>query len=394
MAELAVFTIASQNYVAYVRTLMASVAEQHPEYDRYLLLVDEPEESLDLSRENYIVILAKDIGIDDFYGMAFKYDIMEFNTAVKPFFFKWLFQKQYKKVIYFDPDIYVYNKLDLITYELDRSAIVLTPHNITPFPEDSLIPDDQELLRAGIYNLGFIALSNTEESQQFCEWWACKCNKSCYNEFETGLFVDQKWVNLVNAYFDSITVLKHLGCNVAYWNLHERKICDDKINGKYPLIFYHFSGIDPLCSEQISKYQNRYSLDQRPDLQELFLTYRKKLINNAYQELSNLKYSYACYDNGVSISPLARRLYADAPVCASSPFSTCSGSYYELLHKCRLKEKKASYVYSKNNTWKERRRLEKLIKILARVIGSEKYCALMKYLRFVTVLRKQRFLFE
>ena len=39
-----------------------------------------------------------------------------------------------------------------------------------------------------------------------------------------GLFVDQRWVDLVPALFDDYVVMKRAGLNVAYWNLHERSI--------------------------------------------------------------------------------------------------------------------------------------------------------------------------
>lgn len=49
--KIGVFTIASKNYLAYARTLMASVKEHLPEYRRYLCLADEVSGEFEPSKE-------------------------------------------------------------------------------------------------------------------------------------------------------------------------------------------------------------------------------------------------------------------------------------------------------------------------------------------------------
>jgi len=78
------FTIASKNYLAYVRVLLASVAAVHPEYRLVLCLADHAAPELKAGSEPFEVVQADAIGIPSFDDMVLRYDIMEFNTAVKP----------------------------------------------------------------------------------------------------------------------------------------------------------------------------------------------------------------------------------------------------------------------------------------------------------------------
>ncbi|MHB9057056.1 MAG: glycosyltransferase family protein [Paludibacteraceae bacterium] len=393
MPKTVVFTIASQNYIAYVRTLLNSVEQQHPESDRFLLLVDEPDAAFDLSRDSFTVVLAKDIGIESFNEMSFKYDIMELNTAVKPFFMKWLLQKGYKKVVYFDPDIMLFNSMDIIFKCLENYSIVITPHITSPIPfSDKFIPGERDYLSVGTYNLGFIAISESDESHDFLNWWAERCQYECFSEVETGYFVDQKWINLVPGLFNSVKILRDPGCNMAYWNLHERYLDNGVVNKKYPLVFFHFSGIDPIRIGQLSKYQDRYTLESRADIRELFELYRKKINDNGYLETVKLPYAYDCYDNGVKIGALARRMYSLATASNGSPFNTGPDTYYNMLMKKRLLEKDSLSNYTKENTIAMRKRLNFIFKFLVIILGVERYNSLMKYLRFMSVLRKQSFL--
>ena len=50
------FTIVSKNYLHFARTLMESVRAQHPDWQRFVLLVDENRGDLDLSKEPFQTI--------------------------------------------------------------------------------------------------------------------------------------------------------------------------------------------------------------------------------------------------------------------------------------------------------------------------------------------------
>lgn len=259
-----VFTIASKNYFAYVRTLMQSLEKTNSHLDRYAVVVDDLDDTFISLPRNFELLDLDKLNLPHPNQMKFRYDIMELNTAVKPFAILKLFET-YERVIYFDPDIYVYKKLKPIEDALDAgNNFVLTPHYNGLFEDDGMHPDEPDMMRAGIYNLGFIALNKCADTLEMVTWWADKLEKQCINEQSKGIFVDQKWIDLVPGFYDHVCILRHSGLNVAYWNLSHRKIIkngdDFEVNGE-PLIFFHFSGLNPNNISAISKYQNRYTIN-------------------------------------------------------------------------------------------------------------------------------------
>jgi len=396
MTDCAVFTIVSKNYLAFARTLMNSIIRLHGDtLDLYVLLADEREDKFNTEHEQYTLIEAKDIAIPDLESLSFRYDIREFNTAVKPFFIDFLFGRHYEKIIYLDPDILVLDKLDLIVDLLERHSIILTPHITSPISaEDRYKPGEIHHLKTGTFNLGFLGLSRTEESLCMVNWWKRKCTSECYHEIESGLFVDQKWMNLISGFFNSVHVLRHAGCNMAYWNVCERKLDGALVNGKEKLVFYHFSGIVVDDINRISKYQNRYTLADRPDLKELFESYREQLICNGYIESIEMPYNYGNYDNGVPIGTVARRLYPYISHKYPHPFMTSGNSYYKWLRSRGILEKEGPGVPGDAQRGAHVEMIHRCLRILCKVLGIDRYHMLMRYLHWISVIRRQEFLLQ
>ncbi|WP_019986430.1 hypothetical protein [Rudanella lutea] len=287
------FTICSVNYLAQARTLGDSLRRTNPDWTYIIGLVDDlaaANLSADLIPDFPMIEVAK-IGIPDFEAMCDRYDITELNTAVKPFFIDYFYESspQYDKVIYFDPDIIVFQPLTRLENHLDTYSMVLTPHTCAPTP-DWERPNEQHHLGTGIFNLGFIGLNNSTEARTFVNWWKERLVYECRIDLCAGLFVDQHWVNFAPVYHQNVWIEKHRGYNVAYWNLHERQASLSgetwMINGDEPLQFFHFSGYDPYKPDEISKYQTRYTFvgdapeRQRSDMRPLFEIYRTSLLAN------------------------------------------------------------------------------------------------------------------
>ena len=370
-----------------------------------MLLVDEPDAATTAESYPFEVVYAKELPIEDFCGVAFRFDVLELNTNVKPTFLKYLLRRDgTEKVVYLDPDIYFYRSLEVVFDLLDEYSIVLTPHSLMPI-RDSFKPAEQDFLRTGVFNLGFIGLHSGEETFRMLDWWEERCLTLGYHEIPSGLFVDQKWINLVPCFFSSVHILKHPGCNMAYWNLHERTLEKSPsgewlVNGQFSLIFFHFSGIVPDSETVLSKYQNRFQFSQRPDLSELFLQYRAELKKTLQQyEPSNLVYSYGCFSNGKPIPLLTRRIFGRlrekfGPV---NPFDA-TGPFFKWASERGLvgtEESSKTYTaltYDKNDF--RLRLIHKLLYVLLRVVGINRYMLLMKYLSFISVLGNQTVLFN
>ncbi len=284
-----VFTICSINYLAQAKILGDSLKKHNPDVDFFIGLVDDIEasgiNSKDLPNFNYLEL--SKIGINGLSEMCDRYEITELNTAVKPFFMQYLYQQypnaQY--VIYFDPDIEIFDSIAPIEEQLQQYNVVLTPHITQPYG-DTMWPNEKDLLAVGIYNLGFIATAKSTETDSFLNWWAAKLFDQCYNDVKNGLFVDQLWAMYAPFLWDKVLNYKHLGCNMAYWNLHERvlNVVEGKylVNNEIPLIFFHYSGYSPRAKDKISKYQERFNFENAPNLKPIFDNYAHQLEANDY----------------------------------------------------------------------------------------------------------------
>ncbi|WP_247234967.1 glycosyltransferase [Telluribacter sp. SYSU D00476] len=282
------FTICSINYLAQARTLGDSLAATNPDIKYFVGLVDRLEGvSFDDSyRPDFPLVEIHAIGIEGFEEMCERYNITELNTAVKPFYFTYFFNKypEADKVIYFDPDIIVYQPLTHLLQSLDTHEAVLTPHVCTPI-EDRQTPNELHHLNTGIYNLGFVAFRKTDQTRQYIKWWEEKLRYECLIALCDGLFVDQNWMNFLPLFVENTYIERDPGYNAAYWNLHERQFSvgpdgTHLVNTDHPLVFFHYSGYDPAKPAVLSKYQDRFELSQRPDLTPLFDIYRNSLIRN------------------------------------------------------------------------------------------------------------------
>jgi hypothetical protein len=100
---------------------------------------------------------------------------------------------------------------------------VLTPHTTEPVPLDRKLPDETPL-QAGAYNLGFIGVANRPAVRRLLDWWVARLEHYYVKDIGAGLFTDQKWIDLVPGMDDRAAIVRDRGCNVAYWNLHARRV--------------------------------------------------------------------------------------------------------------------------------------------------------------------------
>lgn len=379
MKQTAVFTIVSKNYLHFARTLMSSVSQHHPEWERYVLLVDEIHGEFDPSAEHYNLLTVAEIDIPEYKKFMFRYTILELNTAVKPFMFDWLFSRlKYERVIYIDPDIYLYDTMDEVMSALEKgSLMVLTPH-LLDFLEDRKRPDETDIMRSGIYNLGFLAVARHEETNRFVEWWKRKLEYDCVVDIANGLFVDQKWMDLAPGYFNDVHILRHPGYNVAYWNLNHRKIEKEGnnlfVNGER-LVFFHYSGLNPVNISNVSKHQTRYIMnDLNAATQKLFNDYARNVLNAGYNQCRKWEYSFAKFNNGISIPDSVRVTYRKSKQiqekCGSDPFDA---SFILQLLKS---ERRGKYFF--NQIMKIALIMKPLIK---RIIPKRQRCKIIDFLK-------------
>lgn len=295
------FTLCSNNYLPKARILVESIRQHNPEVRIVLGLVDQPDSGIDYKALGAVEIVpVEDIGIPDFDEMVMRYDLVDLNTAVKPFYFRYLFENHADepdlKIAYFDPDIEVYAGFGPIEDALSQADVLLTPHVLSPIDDDGKHPSEHAFLAFGLYNLGFCAMRRSPAAEKVIRWWSAHLMADCRYDPRKGMFVDQAWMDLAPIFFEEVEVIRHPGLNVAYWNLHERQLTLREgawqINDRWPLVFFHFSDLVVSDSDAITKTATRFTLTDRPELKPLFQEYRAKLAAYDLQSFRSIPCAY------------------------------------------------------------------------------------------------------
>lgn len=360
-AHVAVCTIVAKNYLSLARVLCSTFVQHHPGARAFVLLADEVDGAWDPQYEPFEVVEAREIGIPEFHDFAFKYNVLEFSTAVKPYFLQFLFDhRSVSHVLYLDPDIQVFSPLVEVVEALETNDVVLTPHILRPLRDDGRRPNETDFLLSGTYNLGFLGLRRTDDTEALLEWWQSRLYDHCYSDPARGLFTDQKWMNLTPCLFPRVVTLRHPGYNVAYWNFQER--LDLERNGSgyevggEPLRFFHFSGFDKSQPNKISKYQDRFRL---PDLSRhfraVFDDYARRLVQHGFEETRHWPYKYGRFSNGAAVPAFFRRMFVEfgeARRRFGNPFAAGEGSFFDWL----LSPAKSGSPHSNLGMWMYRAR--------------------------------------
>lgn len=308
----AVFSIIAPNYRHFARVLMASAQQHHPDWDRFVLLVDDaaPDDAL------FTTVPLGALPIPDRQRFCFRYTILELSTALKPWMFEHLFARGYDRVIYLDPDIRIYSPLA----ELDETAfITLTPHLLSPSTSDL----EHSMLIAGTYNLGFLAVTRQPQLHEFLAWWQQRLELRCVVDPENGLFVDQKWIDLVPGLFAGVSILRHEGYNVAWWNVGDRSL--------ERLRFFHFSGFSPASPENVTSHNAAATFG---GARRLFDEYREAITDAGWKSFRTAPYAFGRFADGTPVPNAARIAYRNSPdlqdACGEDPFA-----HPELFHGIR-----------------------------------------------------------
>lgn len=354
--QVAFFTICSNNYMPAARVLMNSVAKLHPEFELFIGLADTIVDWDGLYEGPATVIEAHTLDIPDFKTFAFQYDIMEFNTAIKPFLMEHLLvERGFDRVFYFDPDILLLNRLDLLLEHFDDGAsLLLTPHLHRPAEGDA-DPNDITIMRAGVYNLGFLGASRSAETLDVIRWWMRRLHRTCINAQEQGIFVDQKFMDLAPCFAPNTHIIHNAGMNLAYWNLAQVTFeqhgsswtADDE-----PVAFFHFSGFDPRHPDRLSKHCRHFRTDIAPALRNLLDHYSELLFDAGYGKVPAALYAYGSFSSGTRIPEHARRMFREyTPDWPSDPFETYEAYLHQPSPKGSLDKENIVFTNFQHYLW-------------------------------------------
>ena len=414
-----IFTICASNYIGLARVLETSIIQYNDNVTFLIFVADESLSNDELDALPANILAAKsvlDIATEQWYQMAFKYDLTEFCTSIKPSCFKYIFSKfEPESVIYLDPDILTFGNFDDIYKKLDRYSILLTPHLTTIEEQYSGKIKEKSLLYSGIYNLGFLALKCDASSRKLLDWWEVRLKDRCYQSMMESYFTDQKWMDFIPAFFpDKLLICSDLGLNLAPWNFYEREVvldCEvlkvvnriDRNDSKvYPLTFVHFSGFNyiELMNGKISK-SNIDDLEIPKDIRKLFAQYSIALTNSDFLRYIEIPYSYNYFSNKNVISKVHRRLFRrllEDGKSFSCPFSS-DGEFFISLKNGGLINK--SLAVSDKSTMNNSRNIESKILLINRflmfvfrVIGPANFFKLVRLLRLFSIVENHIYLID
>lgn len=407
------FTIVAKNYIGLGLILEQSIRKYYSDFDFYIVVADEHSSNLP-ELPHYVLFANKILGINshNWYNMAFKYDLTEFCTAIKPKSITYLLNQGYSKVIYLDPDIYFFSSLAPIFNNLNRYDIILTPHITSMAELGSSDAPENVWLSCGVFNLGFIAISDSAKSRKMLEWWNQRLVDHCYVEHGDGEYTDQKWINFLPAFFtpDELLIDNNLGMNLAPWNFYEREVIfgttyevhyrNGDNNMTFPLMFVHYSGYD---YNQLIKgvvfQKNISNINEYKDITTILSIYSDAIRSSQdiFNKTIDSRYTYNYFSDGSPINPYHRRLYR--AFCnknngyQENPFNSDSLFYKKLKYKKMISSNIDNNVklyrssYSKLDS--QVKKINKIFRMLFGILGHSRYFLLMRFLRTYSKTEEQ-----
>lgn len=280
-------TIVSHHYLAHARTTARSFLEHNPEARFTAVVVGDPAGGL--HEGPFEVISEHDLGLSDLATRRRIYDDFEYALSFKPTVLRWLLNQD-ELAVYLDADFYVVDSFDDLKRQLADSDMLLTPHLLRTLPDDGFEPSMPSILRAGLFNAGFVAARRgAGAAGGVLDWWEQRLITGCKVDVPRGYFVDQRWLDLAALLFDGIAVSRDAGWNVGHWTLARATVARAGLGWSVddgPLRAFHFSGFNPDTPEILSKYQNRITVDAGSPLAALCAEYAAALKDNGYDELA------------------------------------------------------------------------------------------------------------
>ncbi|EHP83989.1 hypothetical protein GeomeDRAFT_3318 [Geobacter metallireducens RCH3] len=415
-----IFTIVARNYYGLAQVLRQSIIKYNDDITFYAFIADGiPSDNRALFSADAIdvnVVMQHFVAPEKLQEMAFKYNLTEYCTAIKPFCFEYLFnQTDVDQIIYLDPDILVFSSLTPVFDCLQYASIVLTPHILFPSSLEGK-RSDRGIMATGIYNLGFIGVCRSNTGFTFIRWWRQRLLDQCFIDSHDALFTDQKWADFIPGLFPSedVCVLRHSGTNIAPWNFHEREVLITEEDSlvvrrrldpneslllnneckQEPIIFVHFSGFDYtlLCKGEAVQY-NISGLSIYNDLQSLIDIYVASIQAQKETVLKflGMTYGYESFQDGSLIISFHRRLYRSAVESGhnvGNPFSTDNHSFHSqlvkhklLLNRAVVKKSDRSNKYNYPNLSDKLIIINRMMRVIRKIIGLENFLLLLRLMR-------------
>ncbi|MES2692491.1 MAG: hypothetical protein V4773_03385 [Verrucomicrobiota bacterium] len=306
-------TTVTASHFPYARALARSFRDTDNLEPLYVLVLGSPKESLPAD-PNLIVVAWEEVAAGSPRLMPYYFSAFEFCNAAKPFLISHLFEKLgMEKVVYLDSDLLIADRFDRIWTALDTSAMLITPHHLTPPPLTARHTNEVDVIDLGFLNGGFTAWRRGEAAHKMLAWMRERF--PVYGFYRhLGMAADQKLLPLLLAYFpQDVRVLFSPALNIAYWNAQERDVTlrDGRWwAGGERVLFFHLSGYKlsqpDLACAYVSPEANAALLASAPWLRAVMDAYHQ-LVAPYFADYQAPAYTLTTYD-GVWLNNDFRRL--------------------------------------------------------------------------------------
>jgi lipopolysaccharide biosynthesis glycosyltransferase len=272
-------TIVTPSHIYKGLTTLNSIRRHDSDVKLFLMLT----EPVSIHLDDIDVLYVKDIIKHDEDGKkiteiyAYYPDCMRWS--LKPVIMRYLL-KQFPEsnVIYCDCDLCFYNKPTHLYDYIEKGGIVLTPmwRPTDPAPD---LGEFRASFTDGFFNAGCVT-ANTKGLVAL-DWWTKVCMSGCEINAKKGMFLDQRYLDLLLLYFPQTVVCQHKGYNVADWNVQIRNEFLDSnqdLKELFEVILIHFTG------NTIKRIENGGD----PMLEPYLLQY-KKYLNESLKILDEIK---------------------------------------------------------------------------------------------------------
>lgn len=338
--RMAAATIASKSRIALARVTARTFLDHNPGIPFFLLLADEEQGFVDPAREQFTIIQMNQLELSDPARFRFQYSEMETSYALTPRLIEHLLDSGFDAVMFLKQETMVLDELGSVFEKLGGHSALLTPHLLEPGEDAEALQWEINVLRAGVFNGGFVAFSCDADARRFLSWWSEKTRRGCIHAVEEGIHYEQRWLDFAPSFMPRCHILRDPGINVGHWNLRQRQVevwPDGRVTacGARCRII-RFSGYEPDAPEQTSKYNPDLTLTRTAGAAAVYRRYHSLLMEAGHDETRRWPYAFAHFDNGVRVPDIARRIYLDLPeehAKFGDPFCTApEGSFYRWLN--------------------------------------------------------------
>lgn len=222
-------TIITASHIPYARTLCESLKKNcENDFKLHCLIVDRQASQESTSEikdfQNEIILYnnhecLQNQGVAALFPKYATTSMDSLRWSLKPVFVAQLLKSNaIDAVAFVDSDQFFIGSPAPLFTDHATSRFILSPHDRTVFPDDG--QEFHDHLTDGIFNGGlFVA---RRDAIEILDWWAMACAYRCEKNKPLGLFVDQRYLDLIPTQFSGSTWFKHKGLNVASWNIRMR----------------------------------------------------------------------------------------------------------------------------------------------------------------------------